>query len=185
MVDMPFSGYMGLAFERVSVAGAVPFWQDLVTDGLLRSPLFSFYLTRFGNDSRARDEEPGGVMTLGGTNSSLYTGEIEYTDMPVGYVPGFWLLRMTGTFSQFAVGCIFFTCVCVSGTGLTVNGRNVSVTRATSLSVIDTGTTLIGGPTGDVTRFWAGVPEARPLRGTNAGFYAIRTCARSRSERRD
>jgi cathepsin D len=73
----------------------MPFWQGLLNAGEFSSPEFSFYLTRERNNSFARDVEPGGVLTLGGTNRSLYRGEIEFMDMPAGYTPAFWVLRMT------------------------------------------------------------------------------------------
>ena len=37
-------------------------------------------------------------MTLGGTNSSLFTGDIEFNSLTtVGSQPTFWMLEMSGT----------------------------------------------------------------------------------------
>ncbi len=57
-----------------------------------------------------------------------------------------------------------------------VNGQSISVrTGSAALSAIDTGTTLIGGPSDDVAAIWAAVPGAT-LSTANPGFYTFRTC---------
>jgi hypothetical protein len=89
---------MGLGFETIAMVQQPPFWQALATGGQFTEPLFSFYLTRFTNDPNAADIEPGGILTLGGTNSSLYQGSIEYLDMPSGVTPSYWLLDLTSLF---------------------------------------------------------------------------------------
>jgi cathepsin D len=124
------SGIMGLAFSTIASTRSTPFWQTLANTNQLTSPEFGFWLTRFG-DKNFADEEPGGVFTLGGTNSSLFQGEIEFLDMP-GNGRSFWLLDLV------QVG---------------VQGKAVKVVNG--LSAIDTGTTLIGGPSADVENVWA------------------------------
>jgi cathepsin D len=42
------------------------------------------------------------------------------------------------------------------------------------LSAIDTGTTLIGGPTADVQAFWAAIPNSGPSP-SGQGFFNFRT----------
>lgn len=44
-----------------------------------------------------------------------------------------------------------------------------------AMSAIDTGTTLIGGPTTDVQNIWAQVPGSTAMGGNMAGFYGFRT----------
>ena len=113
----------------------------------------SFWLTRFINDNNAASEEPGGTLTLGGTNSSLYTGDIEFLSVS-GPIPSYWLLELSS---------------------VTVQGKSVQVaTGSSALSAIDTGTTLIGGPSTDVAAIWAAVPGSQPLSGQMAGFYGFR-----------
>jgi cathepsin D len=129
------SGIMGLAFSAIASTRSTPFWQALGSQ--LSASEMAFYLTRFKDDSNAKDEEPGGVFTLGGTNSSLFTGDIEFLNMPSG-TPTFWLLTMSA---------------------ITVQGQSVQITTGNAaLAAIDTGTTLIGGPTADVNAIWAAVP---------------------------
>ena len=88
---------MGLAFEGIASTQAVPFWQALINDNLLTSPEFSFFITRFVNNPSAKTEEPGGVLTMGGTNSTLYQGNIDFQSFtPQGTGGGFWLQTVSG-----------------------------------------------------------------------------------------
>jgi cathepsin D len=80
---------MGLAFQGAASTGALPFWQALVNDGQLTSPEFSFYITRFVNDTSASgQEEPGGVFTLGGTNSTFFEGDPDFQPFPSAVTGG-------------------------------------------------------------------------------------------------
>lgn len=92
-LDGSMSGILGLAFQAIAATKSTPFWQALANGGQLTAPEMSFFLTRFRDDPNAGEEEPGGTFTLGGTNSSLFTGDIEFLDMPVSS-PSFWLLNM-------------------------------------------------------------------------------------------
>jgi cathepsin D len=60
---------------------------------MLSSPVFSFYLARY-IDQSAMNTAPGGTFTLGGTNTSLYSGNIEFIDMPSGSTPSYWLQQL-------------------------------------------------------------------------------------------
>ena len=97
LVDADVSGVMGLAFQGIARSGATPFWQSLIANNLLTNPEFSFYVTRFNNDKSATQEEPGGVFTLGGTNSTLYQGNIDFqTFTPLVTIGSFWLQTISG-----------------------------------------------------------------------------------------
>lgn len=98
LLDGSVAGIMGLAFQGLASTKAVPFWQALLKNNLLSSPEMSFWLTRFVNDNNAKAEEPGGTLTLGGTNSSLFTGDIQFLDMPSGVTQTFWLLEMSSSY---------------------------------------------------------------------------------------
>lgn len=152
LLDGSVSGIMGLAFSSIANTRASPFWQTLASSGQLSSPEMGFYLTRFRDQPDAKDEEPGGTFTLGGTNSSLFKGDIEFLDMPGSDAQTFWVLGLQA---------------------VTVQGKNVAISKGdAALSAIDTGTTLIGGPSADVNAIWAAVPGARPV--TNmAGFFTF------------
>ncbi|KAF8160631.1 aspartic peptidase domain-containing protein [Crassisporium funariophilum] len=150
LLDGSVSGIMGLAFDAIASTRATPFWQTLSQGGQLSTQEMSFWLTRVSNEPNAKAEEPGGVFTLGGTNSSLFTGDIEFNTM--AGTPSFWLLSLSGA---------------------TVSGTAVKITSGDSaLSAIDTGTTLLGGPSADVAAIWAAVPGSAPSQG-NQGFWSF------------
>ena len=88
LIESPASGIMGLAFSAISAMGSTPFWQALGSQ--LAAPEMAFYLARSGNDASG-----GGVFTLGGIDSTLFSGNIEYLAMPSG-TPNYWLLNMSG-----------------------------------------------------------------------------------------
>lgn len=87
---------MGLAFRGIANTRATPFWQTLAENNFWTSPEMSFWLRRLINDVSPQSEEPnGGVMTFGGRNSSLFTGEIEFVNMPSVAAQSFWLLELS------------------------------------------------------------------------------------------
>lgn len=92
------TGILGLAFETIAASKSTPFWQTLASSNQLSAQEMSFWLTRFVNDPNAQFDEPGGQFTLGGTNSSLFSGDIDFVDIPSGVTPSFWLLPVTSAF---------------------------------------------------------------------------------------
>ncbi|KAI0335064.1 acid protease [Cubamyces sp. BRFM 1775] len=139
LLDGDVSGIMGLAFEALASTNAVPFWQALANGGQFATPEISFWLARHLDDVNPPDEQAGGVMTLGGTNSTLFTGDIEFIPLTTTTGgPTFWMLEMSGA---------------------TVQGKTVSIpTGDAALSAIDTGTTLIGGPSDAVRAIYEAIP---------------------------
>ncbi|KAI0250110.1 aspartic peptidase domain-containing protein [Lactifluus subvellereus] len=143
------SGIMGLAWQGIASTGAVPFWEILIKDNSrTNNPEFSFFLTRYVNNPNAQIEEPGGVFTLGGRNTTLFRGNIDFQSFTA--TGSFWLQTVHS---------------------VTVNGKTVNIGN-TNTAAIDTGTTLIGGPTAAVNAIWGAVPNSVPL--TNmSGFYSF------------
>jgi cathepsin D len=97
LIDGELDGIMGLAFQGIANTQALPFWQAVINQNSLTNPEFSFFLTRFVNDTNAKNEEPGGVFTLGGTNATLFQGNIDFqsfTPPPGG--GSFWLQTISG-----------------------------------------------------------------------------------------
>ncbi|PIL36061.1 transporter [Ganoderma sinense ZZ0214-1] len=147
------SGIMGLAFQSLASTAATPFWEQLVNNGQFASPEISFWLARHLDDPTTVDETAGGVMTLGGQNSSLFTGDIEFNTLSNANAPSFWMLELSGA---------------------TVQGKSVSVpTGSAAASAIDTGTTLIGAPSDAVTAIFNAIDGAQPLSGQLQGFWAF------------
>ncbi|KAF9050163.1 aspartic peptidase domain-containing protein [Panaeolus papilionaceus] len=150
LLDGSVSGIMGLAFDTIASTQSTPFWQTLAQNGQLTDPEMAFWLTRVTDATSQSDERPGGTFTLGGTNATLFSGDVEFHDL-TGQ-PSFWLLSLSD---------------------VTVQGKSVKITSGDSaVSAIDTGTTLIGGPSTDVAAIWAAVPGSAPSQ-VNQGFFTF------------
>ncbi|KAH9039286.1 acid protease [Lactarius pseudohatsudake] len=150
LLSAPVSGLMGLGWQSLSSSGSVPFWQSLFEGNALDEPLMAFYLTRFVNGTNVADQEPGGVFTLGATNTSLYTGQIDYQTVDT---TAYWTLTLTN---------------------LTVNSNSVTIpsgSGSSSLAAIDTGTTLVGGPAAQISELYAQIPGSAPGTGNYEGYY--------------
>ncbi|KAN0097235.1 Aspartic peptidase domain containing protein [Tylopilus felleus] len=65
-----FDGILGLAYDTISVNGLIPPFYNMIHQGLLDQPVFSF---RLGSS-----EADGGEAVFGGIDHSAYTGEITY-----------------------------------------------------------------------------------------------------------
>jgi hypothetical protein len=92
-------------------------------------------------------------MTIGGTNSSLYTGNINYINLTQAQ---YWMIPMTS--------------IDVGTQAITLSGSNQN-------AVIDTGTTLIGGPKNVLDALYSQVPGSAPgtaLSSSLADYYLIR-----------
>ena len=96
LVNGPISGLIGLGFQKLASTGAVPFWEAVA--GQLDSPEMSFWFERNLNPVNETSLGPGGVFTLGGTNSSLFIGDIEFHNLVS--TPSFWLLTLSSTYNS-------------------------------------------------------------------------------------
>ena len=134
------SGIVGMAFEQISSMKALPFWQSA------NISIFSFGMTRFCDVPFPRGVEPGGMVILGGTDSSLYSGEITFTKV---IDEGYWAIKLDA---------------------VSVDGELVDGSEGNSAAV-DTGTSLIGGPAAVVRKLFSKVPGARPGSGVYRGYY--------------
>ncbi|KAG6845013.1 hypothetical protein H0H87_001534 [Tephrocybe sp. NHM501043] len=149
LLSSPVSGLLGLAFKTIASSGAVPFWQALVEGGAWDEPLMAFHLTRYLNDSTSETLEFGGSLSFGFVNESLYTGEIEYLDLAT--TESYWILPLTT---------------------LSTNGQSISIPDGSeSYAAIDTGTTLVGGPSEYLRKFYAQIPGSNPGTGNFQGYY--------------
>ncbi|KAK0068489.1 cathepsin D [Biomphalaria pfeifferi] len=116
-----FDGILGLAYKSIAVDDVTPFFVQAVQQGAVDEAVFSFYL---GNDPKA---SVGGELVLGGIDSKLYTGSITYA--PV-VEERFYSILVSG--------------IEVGGSGAGYCGDDGCK------GVVDTGTSLLSGPTEQV-----------------------------------
>ena len=93
------------------------------------------------------------LLFLGFTNSSLYTGNIDFQNIPSGQ-ESYWILPVTS---------------------MTVQGNSVTLpTGTSSYAAIDTGTTLVGGPSAAIQAIYAQIPGSTPGTGNYEGYFIYR-----------
>ncbi|CAL1412850.1 unnamed protein product [Linum trigynum] len=112
-----FDGILGLGFREISVGDAVPVWDNMMKQGLIKEPVFSFWLNRHA------DEEEGGEIVFGGVDPNHFRGK--HTYVPVTQ-KGYW---------QFDMGDVI-----IGGKSTGYCGRGCS-------AIADSGTSLLAGPT--------------------------------------
>ncbi|KAI1785665.1 acid protease [Ganoderma leucocontextum] len=131
--DDPTDGILGLAFPNISSLGQPPFFQSAMAQGQVSSGVFSFKLASEGSE-----------LFLGGKNSSLYTGALEFHSVSEA---AYWQI---GGGSAAANGV-------VAGSGFE--------------AVIDTGTTIMYGDPDQVGTLYGAIPGAQVFDAEN-GFYS-------------
>ncbi|CAN7120561.1 unnamed protein product [Brassica rapa subsp. narinosa] len=114
-----FDGLLGLGFQEISVGNATPVWYayNMLKQGLIKKPVFSFWLNR---DTKS---EEGGELIFGGVDPKHFKGE--HTYVPVSR-RGYW---------QFDMGEVL---IAGKSTGYCGNGCT---------AIADSGTSLLAGPT--------------------------------------
>ncbi|GFO45939.1 cathepsin d [Plakobranchus ocellatus] len=68
-------GILGLGFSNIDEGEEFNVFDNMVIQGLLPAPVFSFYLNRYGTD------DPDSVLTLGGTNPDYYNGDFAFANL--------------------------------------------------------------------------------------------------------
>jgi cathepsin D len=119
-----FCSIMGMGNTALSTLHSDPFFMTAMANDTVQSGEFAFKLSQNGSE-----------LYLGGTDSSLYSGDIEYHS--VNASRGFWQ---------------------VSGGTIKVNGNTLEFSFD---AVIDTGTTLMFGPPSALDALWGLVPGSQ------------------------
>ncbi|GAV89651.1 Asp domain-containing protein, partial [Cephalotus follicularis] len=114
---LPSDGILGLAFPSISVENAVPPVYNMISQGLVKEPLFSVWLNRNGIGGG------GGELVLGGSDPNHYTGKPTY--VPVTK-EGYWQFA----FKDFSIG-----------------DKAAGYCKTSCPAIADTGTSLFTGPT--------------------------------------
>ncbi|GLT29419.1 hypothetical protein SLA2020_042900 [Shorea laevis] len=112
-----FDGILGLGFQEISVGNSVPVWYNMMKQGLIKEPVFSFWL------NRNTEEEEGGEIVFGGVDPSHYKGQ--HTYVPVTQ-KGYW---------QFGMGDVL------------IGDKPTGYCSGGCAAIADSGTSLLAGPT--------------------------------------
>ncbi|XP_058728114.1 aspartic proteinase A1-like [Vicia villosa] len=120
-VAAKFDGLLGLGFQEISVGNSVPIWYNMVGQGLVKDPVFSFWL------NRNPKEEEGGEIVFGGVDPAHFKGK--HTYVPVTR-KGYW---------QFDMGDVL------------IDGKPTGSCAKDCSAIADSGTSLLAGPTTVVT----------------------------------
>eukprot|EP00127_Corallochytrium_limacisporum_P000708 Clim_evm4s24 gene=Clim_evmTU4s24 len=117
-----FDGILGMGFNAISVNGVPTVFDNMVKQGVVKEPVFAFWLNR-GVDA---DSKKGGEIVLGGTDPRHYKGDFQYVPLTRA---AYW---------QFASGkmTIGDSTFCEKG----------------CQAIADTGTSLMVGPTEDIKK---------------------------------
>lgn len=173
LLDGTNAGIMGLAFDTIANTAATPFWQTLASGNKFSTPEMSFWITREIDNPNAATETFGGVFTLGGQNQTLYQGDIEFLPLVTNVgKPTYWLLNVSCMHKVPFLHTCLVSSICMIK-AVTVNGKSVTLPSG-NIAAIDTGTTLIGGPSAAVSAIYAQIPGSQQLSGNLAGFYGFR-----------
>ncbi|XP_056445559.1 nothepsin [Gadus chalcogrammus] len=117
-----FDGVLGMAYPQLAEVLGKPVFDNMMSQSVLEEPVFSFHLTRRTGGEAGGE---GGELLLGGQDPDLYSGPINW--LPVT-AKGYWQIKMDG--------------VAVQGVrSLCPHGCQ---------AIVDTGTSLIAGPTNDI-----------------------------------
>ncbi|KAI0769774.1 protease [Trametes elegans] len=127
-------GILGLAYPAISNLGQSPFFNTAISQKQVKTGVFAFKLAKSGSE-----------LYLGGTDSSLYTGSIEYHAVTGS---GFWQ---------------------ISGAKIQVGSKTV---QSNFQTIIDSGTTIIYGPPSQVATFYKSIPGSKIYDSDN-GFYSF------------
>ncbi|KAJ9091199.1 hypothetical protein QFC19_009195 [Naganishia cerealis] len=155
LLQQPYSGLMGLAFETLASSGAMPFWEGLVTSNQWPMPAMGFYMARYRDDySATQVESHGGWFSMGYLNESMFTGDVNYVSINQND-RDYWRIPVQGAQIQ--------------GSTVTITQYNGAYAPE---AAIDTGTTLIGVPQSIAQNFYAKIPGARAITAAGlSGYY--------------
>ncbi|KAK7303330.1 hypothetical protein RJT34_14233 [Clitoria ternatea] len=120
-VAAKFDGILGLGFQEISVGYSVPVWYNMLEQGHVKDPVFSFWL------NRKTEEEAGGELVFGGVDPAHFKGK--HTYVPVTQ-KGYW---------QFDMGDVL------------IGGKPTGYCANDCSAIADSGTSLLTGPTTVVT----------------------------------
>ncbi|EGN95046.1 hypothetical protein SERLA73DRAFT_113780 [Serpula lacrymans var. lacrymans S7.3] len=146
LANCPVSGLVGLGWQQPG--DPMPFWQTLADSGVWDSPVMAFQISHYP-PSASNVTRPGGTFTMGFLNDSLYVGNIDYQPILDNLAP-YWALPITS---------------------ITVQNTSIEIPTGSAYGAIDTGTSLVVGPSAQIQAIYAQIPGSQPCVGLE-GFYS-------------
>ncbi|XP_063064459.1 pepsin A-like [Engraulis encrasicolus] len=121
-------GILGLGFPSNAAAGSTPVFDNMMSQGLVPNDLFSVYLSRHGQE--------GSVVLFGEIDPQYYTGEMYQIPIQTNTPEKQWQIKVDS---------------------ITINGNIVGCATG-CWALVDTGTTNVVGPIGEVNNIngWIG-----------------------------
>ena len=139
-------GLLGMGFPMISVLGASPVFQTMISNGVVAQGVFGFALSSESGKSE---------LTIGGTNTNMYQ---ESTTEYVGVsLPAYWQIPLAG-----------LTRPGLNGTSDVVVVSGTSYAQA----IVDTGTTLIITSDSIAQAYYANVTGAKPSADIGGGVWS-------------
>ncbi|XP_072494526.1 gastricsin-like [Notamacropus eugenii] len=111
-----FDGILGLAYPAISSGGATTVMEGFLNEDLLDAAVFAFYL------SGDENSDDGGEVTFGGVDTSLYTGDINWTPVTE---EAYWQIGISG---------------------FSIDGESTGWCSDGCQAIVDTGTSLLSVP---------------------------------------
>uniref|UniRef100_A0A8C6U628 Nothepsin n=1 Tax=Neogobius melanostomus TaxID=47308 RepID=A0A8C6U628_9GOBI len=115
-----FDGVLGLGYPALAEVLGKPVFDNIISQKKVDQAVFSFYLPRRGTNDAA-----SGELLIGGTDKSFYSGEINWIPLTD---QSYWQIKIDS--------------VAVQGT--------ISLCHKGCQAIVDTGTSLIGGPLNEI-----------------------------------
>ncbi|KAK9525979.1 hypothetical protein VZT92_016642 [Zoarces viviparus] len=119
-VRAKFDGVLGMGYPSLAEILGNPVFDNMLAQKEVDEPIFSFYLSR-----KTSSGTPQGELLLGGKDEALYSGPINWNPVTS---KGYWQIKMES---------------------IAVQGANSLCPRGCQ-AIVDTGTSLIAGPTVDI-----------------------------------
>ena len=136
--ESQFDGLMGMSHGPLLAPGAIdatPLFNSLVQQGAVKKPMFSFY---FGEKDGTH-----GQLTLGGYDSSLFEGNLQFNTVTDNNNLGYWLIALDD---------------------ISVNGTPLNFENKTA--ILDTGSPSIFAPSADAMAIHSSIDGAVEVQGT-------------------